>query len=217
MENVTLEELQAVLGQKDHEIKLLANALGECIEAAGITRPSAGLTGPELLMFADDLKRHLAESAALANESAASDRELITKAIGFEFAQGELQTVNEGDLLRLVAAARGASSPSASAPLPSGENSSCVNEWFASLSAERQAVLREDKWMLVGAAFKAGQASSSISTGDERAMFKDARGGGDEQLLVEANYYRATLCNVLKDIRDDLAPCRQRCSDGCLR
>jgi len=45
----------------EHQMKLLGQALGECIAAAGITRPGAALTGPELLMFADDLKEHLAE------------------------------------------------------------------------------------------------------------------------------------------------------------
>lgn len=47
-----------------HQAKLLAQALGECIEAAGITRPGAELSGPELLMFAGDLKRHLETQAS---------------------------------------------------------------------------------------------------------------------------------------------------------
>jgi hypothetical protein len=42
-----------------HHAKLLGQALGECIQAAGITRPDASLTGPELLLFAEDLKIHL--------------------------------------------------------------------------------------------------------------------------------------------------------------
>lgn len=43
-----------------HQHNLLGQALGECIAAAGIIREGVGLTGPELLMFADDLKSHLA-------------------------------------------------------------------------------------------------------------------------------------------------------------
>lgn len=34
---------------------------------------------------------------------------------------------------------------------------SCLNAWFLSLEPGRQAVLREDKWMLAGAAFDAGR------------------------------------------------------------
>lgn len=40
---------------------LLAQALGECLVEAGITRPDASLSGPDLLMFAQDLKRHLSQ------------------------------------------------------------------------------------------------------------------------------------------------------------
>ncbi|HCF2700113.1 TPA: hypothetical protein NIB14_001178 [Pseudomonas aeruginosa] len=56
--------------QAAHEIRLLANALGECIQAAGITAPGVPLTGPQLLMFAEDLKRDL-QRAALAQPSPA--------------------------------------------------------------------------------------------------------------------------------------------------
>lgn len=42
-----------------HHSQLLGQALGECVVAAGITRPDASLTGPELLLFAQDLKTHL--------------------------------------------------------------------------------------------------------------------------------------------------------------
>lgn len=52
-----------VQDERDHQIRLLGQALGECISAAGIIRPNASLSGPELLMFADDLKHHLAEQA----------------------------------------------------------------------------------------------------------------------------------------------------------
>lgn len=48
-----------------HHIRLLAGALGECVQAAGITRPGAALNGPELLMFANDLKEYLLEAARL--------------------------------------------------------------------------------------------------------------------------------------------------------
>lgn len=60
--------------QAAHEIRLLANALGECIQAAGITEPGAQLTGPQLLMFAEDLKHDL-QRAALAQPSPAPELE----------------------------------------------------------------------------------------------------------------------------------------------
>ncbi|MGU0641449.1 hypothetical protein ACSEOW_30225 [Pseudomonas aeruginosa] len=56
--------------QTEHERDMLGQALGECIEAAGITAPGAPLTGPQLLMFAEDLKRDL-KRAALAQPSPA--------------------------------------------------------------------------------------------------------------------------------------------------
>jgi hypothetical protein len=37
----------------------------------------------------------------------------------------------------------------------------CANDWFLALPPERQAVLREDKWLLADAAFKAGQSFNS--------------------------------------------------------
>lgn len=43
-----------------HQVQVLAQALGECIGAAGIVRGGVGLTGPELLHFAEDLKSHVA-------------------------------------------------------------------------------------------------------------------------------------------------------------
>ncbi|WP_436423175.1 hypothetical protein [Pseudomonas aeruginosa] len=58
--------------QTEHERDMLGQALGECIEAAGITTPGTPLTGPQLLMFAADLKRDL-QRAALAQPSPASD------------------------------------------------------------------------------------------------------------------------------------------------
>ncbi|HBO2190245.1 TPA: hypothetical protein L4G86_005370 [Pseudomonas aeruginosa] len=58
--------------QTEHERDMLGQALGECIEAAGITTPGTPLTGPQLLMFAKDLKRDL-KRAALAQPSPASD------------------------------------------------------------------------------------------------------------------------------------------------
>ncbi|MDI3943768.1 hypothetical protein QK430_27310 [Pseudomonas aeruginosa] len=54
--------------QTEHERDMLGQALGECIEAAGITTPGTPLTGPQLLMFAKDLKRDL-KRAALAQPS----------------------------------------------------------------------------------------------------------------------------------------------------
>ncbi|MGC6958468.1 hypothetical protein ACP0JK_26450 [Pseudomonas aeruginosa] len=58
--------------QTEHERDTLGQALGECIEAAGITTPGTPLTGPQLLMFAKDLKRDL-KRAALAQPSPASN------------------------------------------------------------------------------------------------------------------------------------------------
>lgn len=55
-------KLQSALAQTDqleHERDLLGQALGECIEAAGITTPGVALTGPQLLLFAEDLKAHI--------------------------------------------------------------------------------------------------------------------------------------------------------------
>ncbi|HEP8722238.1 TPA: hypothetical protein VDU44_000093 [Pseudomonas aeruginosa] len=55
-------KLQSALAQADqleHERDLLGQALGECIEAAGITTPGVALTGPQLLLFAEDLKAHI--------------------------------------------------------------------------------------------------------------------------------------------------------------
>ncbi len=51
------ERERALEGER--HIKLLAEALGKCLVAAGIVRPDAALTGPELLMFAEDLERAL--------------------------------------------------------------------------------------------------------------------------------------------------------------
>ncbi|HCL3614095.1 TPA: hypothetical protein N2A84_001493 [Pseudomonas aeruginosa] len=56
--------------QTEHERDTLGQAFGECIEAAGITTPGTPLTGPQLLMFAKDLKRDL-KRAALAQHSPA--------------------------------------------------------------------------------------------------------------------------------------------------
>ncbi|MCG7114982.1 hypothetical protein [Pseudomonas aeruginosa] len=72
---VTPEQARAALAiassaQAEHERDMLGQALGECIEAAGITTPGTPLTGPQLLMFAKDLKRDL-KRAALAQPSPA--------------------------------------------------------------------------------------------------------------------------------------------------
>lgn len=55
-------------GEDKRQLQLLGQALGECIAAAGIIRPDVSLSGPELLMFAEDLKRHLAEQAVPVSE-----------------------------------------------------------------------------------------------------------------------------------------------------
>lgn len=40
-------------------MRLLAEALAGCLEATGVVRQGAELTGPELLLFASDLKEQL--------------------------------------------------------------------------------------------------------------------------------------------------------------
>lgn len=60
----TFQASRNAAAPSDHQCKLLADALGECIMAAGIVRKDIdGLSGPQLLMFAEDLKRHLAAPA----------------------------------------------------------------------------------------------------------------------------------------------------------
>lgn len=49
-------------GNAVHHVHQLGQALGECIAAAGIIRPDVYLSGPELLMFAEDLRTVLAQS-----------------------------------------------------------------------------------------------------------------------------------------------------------
>lgn len=54
---------------------------------------------------------------------------------------------------------------------------SCLNSWFLSLEPGRQAVLREDKWMLAGAAFDAGRqylappAAAPVAAGEPLATW----------------------------------------------
>ncbi|MFG8752209.1 hypothetical protein ACEPU1_28280 [Pseudomonas aeruginosa] len=45
---------KACLIEVGHQVGLLGQVLGDCIVEAGIIRPGVGLTGPELLMFAND-------------------------------------------------------------------------------------------------------------------------------------------------------------------
>lgn len=58
---MTPEEYKIALEEQEHHIRLLGQVLAECIVAAGITRPDVSLTGPQLLMFGEDLKRQLLE------------------------------------------------------------------------------------------------------------------------------------------------------------
>ncbi len=51
---------QLAKGEAKRQLQLLGQALGDCIAAAGIIRPDVSLSGPELLMLAEDLKRQLA-------------------------------------------------------------------------------------------------------------------------------------------------------------
>jgi hypothetical protein len=66
--------------EAEHHVKLLGQALGECISASGIIRADASLCGPELLMFAEDLKCHITEqAAALSAVTAERDRVLAER------------------------------------------------------------------------------------------------------------------------------------------
>ncbi|MGE8446621.1 MAG: hypothetical protein ACN6O1_10420 [Comamonas sp.] len=47
------------LAEASHQTKLLAQALGDCILASGIVRSDLDMSGPQLLMFAEDLKELL--------------------------------------------------------------------------------------------------------------------------------------------------------------
>lgn len=48
-----------MIAELEHQNLALAQSLGECIVAAGIIQEDAALTGPQLLMFARDLKEHV--------------------------------------------------------------------------------------------------------------------------------------------------------------
>ena len=61
----------------EHQVALLAEALGKCLVASGIVRADADLTGPHLLMFAEDLERFLKE-ATTRPAPAATDTGLVT-------------------------------------------------------------------------------------------------------------------------------------------
>ncbi|MBA1280564.1 hypothetical protein [Stutzerimonas stutzeri] len=52
-------EVAQQLRESEHHVTLLSQALGECIAAARIIRADAALTGPELLVMAKSLKRHI--------------------------------------------------------------------------------------------------------------------------------------------------------------
>lgn len=45
--------------ESGHQVRILGQALGDCIVDAGIVKPGVGLTGPELLMFSNDLRTHI--------------------------------------------------------------------------------------------------------------------------------------------------------------
>lgn len=47
-------------GNEAEHVELLGQALGECIVEAGIIRPDVGLSGPQLLHFAKDLRTQIA-------------------------------------------------------------------------------------------------------------------------------------------------------------
>lgn len=59
-----------------------------------------------------------------------------------------------------------------------GKTPGDVNEWFVSLPPERQAILKEDRWMLAGASFDAGRASALASS--EAAVVANATAAPDQ-------------------------------------
>ncbi|AAF80803.1 conserved hypothetical protein [Pseudomonas phage D3] len=91
--------------QTEHERDMLGQALGECIEAAGITTPGTPLTGPQLLMFAADLKRDL-QRAALAQPSLAHELDplnLAPHAEAFNEAPAEVLKPEQAERPEVVA------------------------------------------------------------------------------------------------------------------
>lgn len=69
--------------------RMLAQALGECLIAAGIVRKDASLSGPELLMFAEDLKRVLATPAQPVEADTLTEAvKFLRMALDFAYQQG---------------------------------------------------------------------------------------------------------------------------------
>jgi len=97
--SVNAEDLRVLLNAAStsgaHQIELLGQALGACIVEAGITRPDAALTGPELLLFADDLRNEIVSL----QQSQSSSNALIDFILspGTESAMEYLRCWNEGN------------------------------------------------------------------------------------------------------------------------
>lgn len=61
------------LAEASHQTKLLAQALGDCILASGIVRSDLEMSGPQLLMFAEDLKEQLLARQAVVQAEPVAD------------------------------------------------------------------------------------------------------------------------------------------------
>lgn len=82
------------------------------------------------------------------------------------------------------------------------ERAAVANDWFLSLPKERQAVLREDKWLLADAAFHAGQA---------RAQLAAPAGVPDGWRLVPVDLDTAMLRAMMEQItKSPVTWCRYR-------
>jgi hypothetical protein len=69
-----------------------------------------------------------------------------------------------------------------------------LNEWFLSLSEERQKILREDKWMLANAAFEFAYQSG-----------RDAQRESDASLfLIHGDYSSSKIVYAIKNNTGDL-------------
>lgn len=85
----------ALDGNEAQQVELLGQALGDCIVEAGIIRPDVGLTGPQLLHFANDLRTQIAQL----NQGQDANNALIEFILSpkTECAMEFLRCWNEGD------------------------------------------------------------------------------------------------------------------------
>lgn len=70
-----VERLRAQLDERDHQLGLIGTCLGEILVSAKHIRAGAGLTGPQLLQFGEELRDCLSASA----EPSATDSEAISE------------------------------------------------------------------------------------------------------------------------------------------